>query len=78
MQLRKAGMIVFVIGVILFFGAKYVVSLPFYLGSLIYPRSQSALVAILGTLLTLQIGSIVLLIAGAAMFILGRRQENTS
>ena len=76
-QLRRAGLIAFVIGVIVFLGEQYIMSLPYYIGLLVASRNQAAFVAISWTLLILRVVALGLIIAGAVMFILGRRQGRT-
>ena len=76
-QLRRAGLVAFVIGVIVFLGDRYVISIPYYLASVIAPKSQAAFIAVSATLLFLRVAAIGLIIAGAAMFLLGRRQGPT-
>ena len=77
-DLRKAGIISFVIGVMIFFGQGYLSSGLLYLSSSLAPENQLANAMISGAYLTVWNGAIMLIVAGALAFIVASRKEKAS
>ncbi|MGI0037881.1 MAG: hypothetical protein ACRD99_05945 [Nitrososphaera sp.] len=77
-DLRKAGIISFVIGVIMFFSQGYLSWGLVSLSSSLAQENQLAIDMVSATFLSVWNGAIVLIIAGSAMFYLGGRKEKAS
>ena len=71
-DLRKAGIISFALGVILFFVQGYLSGGLLYLSWSLAPQDQVANAVVSGAFLTVWTGAFVLILAGAVMFIVGR------
>ena len=77
-DLRKAGIISFAIGVIMFFGQGYLSGGLLYLSSSLTPQDQVANNVISGAFLAVWSGAFVLILAGAVMFFVGRAKLKSS
>lgn len=75
LDLRRAGIICFVIGVIIFFGWGDTSWGLVYLSSSIAPENQLTDIMISGGFLIVWNGAIILILAGAVIFIVARRNE---
>lgn len=76
--LRKAGMMFFAVGVILLLAGRFAYPGLYYLGYIVGSEDQTVNDWVRGTSFTILYGGIVLIIAGAVMFIAGRRKESPS
>ena len=75
-SIRRAGVITFAIGVMMFLGDQYVLSALIFLPRWIVPQIQLAEdIIVSAAYVTLQPGGLVLAFAGAIMFIVGRQKE---
>jgi hypothetical protein len=74
--LRRAGIISFAVGVIMFLGGRYFSPAILFLPASLAPGDRLATDFASGAYLTVQVGGIIFAIAGAVMFFVSRRVES--
>lgn len=76
--MRRAAIISFAVGVIMFLGGKYFTAAILFLSASLAPGDRLATDFASGAYLTVQVGGIVLAVAGAVTFVASRRVENVA